>query len=233
MVREVPLEAAGTHRKAAPSFLWSWPVTARPQAASPDTTPYAASLLFFNVPVSKCSGSSPETRASGIQGPSPAMLAGSPQSGPVPGSSVLRLVAPPVLWYSQAAARTHPAGSWGLYQSGGRSGQSAPNLVEWREAGGRTALRGALELLNSYEKRTPKLQVWILICLQPLPCPRKSLWNISSEFSRGPFLTIRRECDPFQRSSTSERSSHPEKMITDDLVNKRGPSVWIRTVLLN
>lgn len=111
MVREVLLEAAGIHRKAPPNFLRSWLVTARPQAASPDRTPYA-SPLFFNIPVSNCLGSSPETWASGgTQGPSPAMLAGSPQSGPVPGSSVLHLGAPPVLWYSQAAARTHPAGS--------------------------------------------------------------------------------------------------------------------------
>lgn len=45
------------------------------------------------------------------EGPSPAVPAGSPQSGPGPGSSVLPLAAPPVLWHFQAVAQTHPEGS--------------------------------------------------------------------------------------------------------------------------
>lgn len=62
---------------------------------------------------------------------SPAEPAGSPQSGPVPGSNVLHPVALPILWYFQEVAQTRPAGSWEWYQSDGRSGQSTPSLVQW------------------------------------------------------------------------------------------------------
>lgn len=192
---ELSAEAEGMQRAAPPNSLGSGLVKARPEAAS-SAILHVSFFFHPSILISNYLAALPGTWAhrGGTlevgEGPSPAVPAGNPQSDPVPGSSVLRLAVPPALGCSQAVARTHPAGSWGLCQSGGRSCQSGPNLVGWGKEGERMALLGALELWHFYEKRIPKLRVWKPIFLKPLPYPRKSPLNMSSECSHKPLSNV-------------------------------------------
>lgn len=101
------LEEAGMKRTIPLHSLGLWPARARLSRPDP--------MSPFSCPNRQMPGQLSQTQRhknlEGGEGPSPVVPAGSPQSGPVPGSSGLLLVAPPALWYSQEVVHTHPAGN--------------------------------------------------------------------------------------------------------------------------